>query len=244
VQRKEMMLRRSLSAYLGSASSFAEPEISLVLSPVTAAPRHEERGIRFYATVPSIGDAIEALNDLSVCLTAALKNIADLSAELAARDSIRVDSITQIFDAGTIKIMQHLDTAQKRALVAKKIQTLRYEARNKAQSLLDTLEILLLLLWRHLQYYIEAKPAGSQIQASTPHITRLVTSMDAESFRAEVPRKLSALLQRLDSLDVDTESLPENGDWRFNRAYIETICRRLRETTGLREPENDGQGSI
>jgi len=111
--------------------------------------------------------------------------------------------------------------AQKRALVAKKIQTLRYEARNKAQSLLgewdaqlhkddrlftfrhlDTLEILLLLLWRHLQFYNEARPAGSQIQASTPHITRLVTSMDVESFRAEVPRKLSIVLQRLDALHV------------------------------------------
>jgi len=87
--------------------------------------------------------------------------------------------------------------------------------------------------------------------------------MDAESFRTEVPRKLSALLQRLDALkvvnlthmsrdthaDVDllgqnTESLAENGDWRFNRAYIETICRRIRETTGLQEHENDGQTSM
>ena len=87
--------------------------------------------------------------------------------------------------------------------------------------------------------------------------------MDTESFKAEIPRKLSALLQRLDALnvviviyisrdihaDVDllgqsTESLAENGDWRFNRAYIETICRRLRETTGLREHENDGQTSM
>ena len=66
----------------------------------------------------------------------------------------------------------------------------------------DTLEILLLLLWRHLQYYTEARPAESQIQVSTPHITRLVTSMDVESFRAEVPRRLGALLQRLDTLDM------------------------------------------
>lgn len=173
--------------------------------------------------------------------------------------------------------------AQKRALVAKKIQTLRHETRIEAQSLLgeqgslfcgcvrlftvldsvDTLEILLLLLWRHLRYYTEAKPAEAQIQASTPHITRLVASMDTESFRAEIPRKMSALLQRLDSLDLVTtvrmsrdtcadmnpwrqnsESLAEGGDWRFNRAYIETVCRRLRETTGLWEPENDGQASI
>lgn len=214
-----------------------------MLSPVAAAPRHEERGARFYATVPSVGDAIEALNDLCTCLTTAFKSIQDLSAELAARDNIRVDGITQIFDVGTIKIMQDLDMPQKQALVAKKIYSLRNEARNKAQSLLDTLEILLLLLWRHLQYYTEVRPAGSQIQTSTPHITRLVTSMDAESFRAEVPRRLSVLLQRLDALDMNTELPKENRDWRFNRAYIETICKQLRGTTGLRESEDDGQAT-
>lgn len=172
--------------------------------------------------------------------------------------------------------------AQRRALAAKRIQTLRLEAQNEAQSLLGglrswlygyynlliafgftgTLEILLLLLWRHLQYYTEAKPTGSQIRASSPHITRLVASMDAESFRVEVLRKLSALLQRLDMLDVviivrmfpetytdpdlwrqTSGPLVEDGDWRFNRAYIETLCRRLRETTGLWEPENDGAAS-
>lgn len=127
---------------------------------------------------------------------------------------------------------------------------------------LDTLEILLLLLWRHLQYYTEARPTESQIRASTPHIMRLVTSIDAESFRTDVPRKLSTLLQRLDVLDVviiihlsqkshpnvdiprkNTESLTENGDWKFNRAYIETMCKRLRETAGLREPEDDRQSA-
>lgn len=51
---------------------------------------------RFTATVPSVGDVVEALNDLCACLTIAFKNITDLSAELAARDSIRVDSITQV----------------------------------------------------------------------------------------------------------------------------------------------------
>ena len=57
--------------------------------------------------------------------------------------------------------------AQERAVAVNKIQTLRHETRNEAQSLLgeqeswlrvrsltfghlDTLEILLLLLWRHL----------------------------------------------------------------------------------------------
>lgn len=48
------------------------------------------------ATVPTIGDAIEALDDLCENLTNALKRIADLSAELASREHIRVDNIQEV----------------------------------------------------------------------------------------------------------------------------------------------------
>lgn len=48
------------------------------------------------ATVPTIGDAIEALDGLCENLTNALKRIADLSAELASREHIRVDNIQEV----------------------------------------------------------------------------------------------------------------------------------------------------
>lgn len=51
---------------------------------------------RDIATVPTIGDAIEALDDLCENLTNALKRIADLSAELASREHIRVDNIQEV----------------------------------------------------------------------------------------------------------------------------------------------------
>ena len=54
------------------------------------------------ATVPSVGDAIAALDDLCTCLTTTFKNVIDLSAELAARDSIRVDTINQVRDFESI----------------------------------------------------------------------------------------------------------------------------------------------
>lgn len=51
---------------------------------------------RDIATVPTIGDAMEALDDLCENLTNALKRIADLSAELASREHIRVDNIQEV----------------------------------------------------------------------------------------------------------------------------------------------------
>jgi nuclear pore complex protein Nup205 len=46
--------------------------------------------------MPTVGDAVEALNDLCVDLTDTLKQIVDLSAELASRDHIRVDNIQEV----------------------------------------------------------------------------------------------------------------------------------------------------
>lgn len=68
---------------------------------------------------------------------------------------------------------------------------------------LDTLEILLLLLWRHLEYYSDETQTNSvQMKASTPHIARYVASMDMNAFRMEIPKKLSYVLQRLEALDL------------------------------------------
>lgn len=93
---------------------YLEPEISLVLSPVTAAPRQAERLSHFIgscysiffgtyqkiycpiATIPTVGDAVEALYDLCVDLVDTLKQIADLSAELSLRDHIRIDNIQEV----------------------------------------------------------------------------------------------------------------------------------------------------
>jgi hypothetical protein len=46
--------------------------------------------------MPTVGDAVETLNDLCLDLADALQQIADSSAELASRDHIRVDNIQEV----------------------------------------------------------------------------------------------------------------------------------------------------
>ena len=48
--------------------------------------------------MPSIGDAIEALDDLCRDLAQVLMRIVDLSAELASKDHIRIDNIQDVRD--------------------------------------------------------------------------------------------------------------------------------------------------
>lgn len=93
-----------------------EPEITIVLSPIITSPRHEDKTSRFIgqthvdnyaswhishvpllsATVPTVGNAIEALTDLCDDIVETLKQMAAISAELDARDHVQVDNIRQV----------------------------------------------------------------------------------------------------------------------------------------------------
>ena len=131
VKGKEDLLRKALVSYIGTASDFAgmssqlfvmsplnvsfiEPNITLVLSPITITPRTEQHGplfsgkasnsntristYRVLGTIPTIGDALIALDKLTNLLTAKLRQISDINAELVNKDQIGLENIQEVGD--------------------------------------------------------------------------------------------------------------------------------------------------
>ncbi|KAF8130340.1 nucleoporin Nup186/Nup192/Nup205 [Boletus edulis] len=229
VRRQELLLRKSVIEYLGTASDFTEPEMTLVLSPVLSVPRQDERPPRVIATIPTVGDAIEALNSLCDDLAATLKQIADLSAELSSRDHIRVDTIQEV------AFLQDLDIAQKRSLIHQAYQRLKIEFQDEVKTVLGTTEMLLLLLWRHLASYAETDPSRSVVPppANMRTSMRLLPAVDASTFKDDVGKRLVGALTRISSLDLSVETV--GRDWQSYQGYIEIMSRRLRDTVGLHE---------
>ncbi|KIJ60466.1 hypothetical protein HYDPIDRAFT_98637 [Hydnomerulius pinastri MD-312] len=235
VRRQELLLRKAVIEYLGAASDFTEPEITLVLSPVLSVPRHDERSSRFIATIPTVGDAIEALNGLCGDLAATLKQIADISAELSSRDHIRVDNIQEIVHISDPAFLQDLDITQKRSLIHQEYERLKDEFQDEVKTVLSTTEMLLLLLWRHLVSYTENDP----LHPSAPPPANLKTSMrllpapDSNSFKDDAGKRLVGALTRISSLDLTAETI--GSEWQSYQGYIEIMCRRLRDTVGLHD---------
>lgn len=94
---------------------------------------------------------------------------------------------------------------------------------------IDTIEMLLLLIWRHVVYYVnEGESNGPQ---STPHAMRFISTPNPDVFRQEVASKLAGLLQRLQEYLADATLLDEG--WRPNELYAEIMCRNLREAIGI-----------
>ncbi|KIY63736.1 hypothetical protein CYLTODRAFT_493667 [Cylindrobasidium torrendii FP15055 ss-10] len=218
VKKTERRLRKAVAAYLGAASNFAEPdsEFRPVLTASASMPKAPTMvGRNFVATLPSIGDALNALND-TVNDLQELRNQAQwISQELANRNHMSIedaesilmgaqtDSGVQVLDLETFRAM---NSQQKRVMVVRAYD--RRLATKKAEGavVMHTAEMLLLLLWRHTRQTLKGVPNPE-----------------------EIGRAARPVLRRLRSL-----SRP-GGDW----AYADVMDRRLRETVGLHEDEDE-----
>ncbi|TFY78074.1 hypothetical protein EWM64_g5939 [Hericium alpestre] len=242
IRRREQLLRNALIVYIGTASDFTEPEITLVLSPVMTTPRHHDHPSRVIATIPTVGDAIEALHDLCGDLVDTLNTIVGITAELSNREQIRVENIQDIINLSDVDALSDLDINQRKYLICCELERISSKSLQKAKTLMSSAEMLLLLLWRHIAFYAQGQHINNpSLKASTSGVMRHLsssTSGDAESFRVEAAKRLAPILHRLNSLDLDPEST--GSDWRLNKAYIEIMSRRLRDTVGLLAENADG----
>ncbi|KAJ3972446.1 hypothetical protein EV361DRAFT_948793, partial [Lentinula raphanica] len=220
VRRKEQLLRKALITYAGATSEFTEPELNLVFSPVYVASRYDERSSHF------LGDALEVLNLLCQDLAATLKQMSDIFAELSARDLI---AIVGDLDLGFIK---DLEIGQKRNLICRQLEKMITEAQRDAKTTLNTLGMLLLLLWRHIMSYAEGTHPHP-LNTSTATAVRLISSPDPGEFRLQVGKKL----QRLESLMMN-DSL-SGDEWRASRTYMEIMSRRLRDSTNMVDADEE-----
>ncbi|EIN05826.1 hypothetical protein PUNSTDRAFT_137309 [Punctularia strigosozonata HHB-11173 SS5] len=235
VLKKATALRQAIVSYLGTASDFTEPEFSVVLSPLTIASRSDDRSQRVLAMAPTMGDAIEALGDLSTNLSTVLRQIADLSAEIGSKDHIRIETIREVVSLPDVDFLEELDLTEKQNLLVRELGRLKLDKQEEAHNVLDVLEMLLLLLWRHLtQYWDMRNEHAAQAKSLSMSMSRLASSTaipDPETLRGEAAQKLAPVIQRLESLTVDGATL--GGDWRDSKAYLDIMCKRLRDKVGL-----------
>ena len=66
-----------------------------------------------------------------------------------------------------------------------------------------TLEMLLLLIWRHIEYYAEPRHMNMPPAKTTvANAMRLLATSEPEAFQADVRQKIAPSLQRLEFLDL------------------------------------------
>ncbi len=111
-------------------------------------------------------------------------------------------------------------------------------------TLLASLEMVLLLLWRHVAYFCDSLHVNNpNMKVSTVAVLRSVPRPnDGAAFREDAAKRLSHVLNQLVQLNLASPQLVRRGPhvtaeqdykWRESQAYIEIMSRRIRDAIGL-----------
>lgn len=134
-------------------------------------------------------------------------------------------------------ILADFNIGQKRMLICQEWEQLRGEFLNDAKTLLGvyilssflvyatdgqisdfpwcttaSVEMLLLLLWRHILFYAEGRHINNpSVKTSTAGVVRYLSAVsDEDEFRMDAARKLAPVIQRVGALDLVRVFLSES----------------------------------
>lgn len=110
----------------------------------------------------------------------------------------------QIVHITDTAFLQDLDMTQKRLLIRQEYSRLKTEMQDGVKTALSTIEMLLLLLWRHLASYAETDPTHpiAPQPLNLKSSMRLLPAPDTESFKSEVGKRLMGPLVKISNLDL------------------------------------------
>ncbi|GJJ07119.1 hypothetical protein Clacol_001319 [Clathrus columnatus] len=205
-----------------------------VFTPIGVNTRPLETAHQITASAPTISDSIEALSRVVSDLTKVLNEVTDIASKLASREQLELEEADEISQLSEMKYTEEFSTMQRRLLAFNELRKSLTRRVNIAKRRSYSLEILLLLLWRHLDYYTKGvKPMDSTSninQFTRSSARRSVLAEDALTSLIEHSRRtLRPILERLDTLSIPPTIM--DNDHRSKEEYIRMMCRLIRNTT-------------
>ncbi|CAG7851075.1 SubName: Full=Uncharacterized protein {ECO:0000313/EMBL:CCA72196.1} [Serendipita indica DSM 11827] len=152
-------LQRAVFNYLVASSDASGPTLYPQLSTSLFVPRDGDVNPQQAGPVPSVGDAIVALREVYSYLNRSLLEVNSYSVKLLNQDSSGMDELEEAraytgIALASLEGSELLEPSQKRALAFGHLQEMMNQRIKDSNHYMDSLEELLLLVWRHVDYYI------------------------------------------------------------------------------------------
>ncbi|KAG8847887.1 hypothetical protein FRB91_011356, partial [Serendipita sp. 411] len=150
-------MQRALLTYMVTASNATYATMYPLLLPGLLVPREGDANPQ-PGPVPTVGDAVVALREVMSHLNRSLVEVNSYSAKLLNQDSSGMDELEEVALA-SLDSVDRLEPYQKRALVFGQLQEMMDQRISDATHYMDSIEELLLLIWRHVDYFINYRSA-------------------------------------------------------------------------------------
>lgn len=164
-------LQRTMLNYIIVASDASGSHLNPLLSPTLAVPREGDQAHQVPGPVPTVGDAVVALREVHSHLSQSLVEVDSYSIKLLNQDSTGMDELEEMAIA-SMEGVDRLEPYQRRALAFGQLEEMMQQRIKDSNDYLDSLEMLLLLLWRHIDFYVNGgdveNESGQADQAGKP----------------------------------------------------------------------------
>ncbi|KAG8908999.1 hypothetical protein FRB99_000102 [Tulasnella sp. 403] len=125
-----------------------------VISSAITFSANGELSSQIRSSCPTIADAITALGTVIAQFMEAKNDVEQLVSSLVDPDRISVDEVSEIVKAAYADIVDELDMNQRRVLAIRELERSWEKRQREYQDLLHWLEVLLLLIWRHVDFFL------------------------------------------------------------------------------------------
>ncbi|CAE6449212.1 unnamed protein product [Rhizoctonia solani] len=220
-------LRKWILVYLSAISTTES------FHPVLTAVASTAREPAAIATgKPYLADAIAALKASVTRLSSLLTELQEMSTQTGR---LGLDEVDEIVEAAQVPFLDDLDIPQRRAFASRELANAAEGYRSEVRSTLHTIEILLLLLWRHLQHFLSPnspsiEDAGSFMRSVSAPLRRPAV---IEHLRSDAEIAIREITLKLDEVQVPKDVLGATADAGARESYVHVLTRMLRNVTTL-----------
>jgi nuclear pore complex protein Nup205 len=217
VRERERKLRGALISYIGVICQITETDIAPILSPSLNSTRGVSMHKLYAASMPTIGNAITTLLDLTNDLSMVLGEVGDVDAGAAALGG----SWMGVSELGLSRVTTRLGEAAAPAHA--------HELEHTAKTLLGSVEQLVLIIWRHLTFYIIPDSDFSNLPRGATKVE------DVEGFKHDAARALIPVLDQVEKLELGSGEEGALVKWGGAKAYLHIMVVRCRIAVGVLE---------
>ncbi|KAG8742094.1 hypothetical protein FRC10_002030 [Ceratobasidium sp. 414] len=251
-------LKKWVLVYLSAIAERSMGNNTVFRPVLTAVASTAREPAAIVAGRPYLSDAIAALR-------AGVERLGSLLVELkevqARTGRLGMDEVDEIVQAAQVSFLSELDIPQRRALASRELlraaETYKADVRSTLRAYLlpssfelivnlslgnaDTIEILLLLLWRHLEHFLSPNSNSTDDAGSFMRTVSAPARRPAilEHLRADAEIAVREITAELDEIKIPQDVLGATADARARESYVHVLTRMLRRVTAL-----GGRGDI
>ncbi|KAK9896089.1 hypothetical protein P389DRAFT_74443 [Cystobasidium minutum MCA 4210] len=188
---------------------------------------------RIRATVPTLRGAFNFILDVSDLLSERLQDSTELEFKLVNFEDLSMSEL-ELYEDATLQ-EPSMDMQARRQSILTNMKRLRGKLQAKTLSSTYLIELALLLLWRHLNYYLDEQRMSSSTKPANGFENvrpgqSLRNNFDTRNLRQNASDALSLIVDKLGNLQLAPSSV--SVDARPHEALIATLLRSLLDLMG------------